>query len=446
MAIDASIISGLKAPQFESPTNALAKMLELQNAQQSNQLNSMKMDTYQRGVSDQNALSQLLGRQGFDPNSAEGRAELYRTAPTKAQDFLKANQDMRKSGSEIDKTQMESASKRIEMAGQAFGWVKDNPSAENAYAALDYLGKNGIFKPEEVAQFKGQVAANPGQVAQLATLAYQASLKAKDQLPTYQTRNTGGSTDTLGINPVTGQASVVSSVENTRSPENIANVNATMRGQNMTDARARETTTAGKIPPGYRLGGPGENELVARTGGPADLKIQGAFNQDTAALNNSTSSMDRLAVAANEAMKHPGLAGTAGLRGVIPNIPGGEAANAAALLNTLKSQVAFDVLQDMRNNSKTGGALGQVSDKEGQLLQANLAALDKSQSVEQLRASLQKIIDFSDKAKDRLRQAYNMKHGGLPTDNAGQAPSGLPNGLPPMSAIDAEIARRRGGK
>lgn len=120
--------------------------------------------------------------------------------------------------------------------------------------------------------------------------------------------------------------------------------------------------------------------------------------------------MDRLAVAANEALKHPGISGITGLRGVIPNLPGSDAADAQAKLNTLKSQVAFGVLQDMRNNSKTGGALGSVSDAEGKRLEANLAALENAQSEKQMKESLQKIIEYTNGAKDRLAAAYNMRH------------------------------------
>ena len=65
----------------------------------------------------------------------------------------------------------------------------------------------------------------------------------------------------------------------------------------------------------------------------------------------------------------------------------------------------------MRNNSKTGGALGAISDKENAMLQANLAALEKSQSFEQAQSSLRKIIAYTEGAKGRLNDAYNLKHG-----------------------------------
>ena len=121
-------------------------------------------------------------------------------------------------------------------------------------------------------------------------------------------------------------------------------------------------------------------------------------------------------------MKHPGLGGVTGISSMFPSIPGGDSADAQAKLNTLKSQVAFGVLQDMRNNSKTGGALGSVSDAEGKRLEANLAALENAQSEKQMKESLQKIIEYTQGAKDRLNSAYNLRHGGKTQQQAPQAP------------------------
>lgn len=171
---------------------------------------------------------------------------------------------------------------------------------------------------------------------------------------------------------------------------------------------AEMNKTSGKTPPGYRTTADGNLEPIP--GGPADNKLQGALNQDTSMLQNSNASFDRLASTANEILNHPGLAGITGVRGKVPDLPGSDAANARALLNTLKSQVGFGVLQEMRNNSKTGGALGSVSDAEGKRLENNLAALDTSQGIDQFKKELQAIVEYANGAKDRLREAYNMKH------------------------------------
>ncbi len=171
----------------------------------------------------------------------------------------------------------------------------------------------------------------------------------------------------------------------------------------------KEALDQGKTPQGYRK--TAEGNLEAIPGGPADLKQQGVLNTDTAMLQGSNAAFDRLGASANALLNHPGLAGITGLRGKIPNIPGSAAADAEAQLNTLKSQIGFGVMQELRNNSKSGSSgLGALSDAEGKRLEQNLAALDKAQSIEQMKSSLQSILDYSQGAKDRLRDVFNMKH------------------------------------
>ena len=173
-----------------------------------------------------------------------------------------------------------------------------------------------------------------------------------------------------------------------------------------------------KPPSGYRS--TAEGNLEAIPGGPADTKIQGQLNQDTAALNSSQAGLDRMQLEAERLLKHPGLEKTTGIMSVVPlagglaSVPGTDAANFKAGLENLKSQSGLAVLQEMRNNSKTGGALGQVSDFENKMLQANLATLDRAQSKSEFKAALEKIITYTESAKGRLRNAYNMKHQGKP--------------------------------
>lgn len=192
-------------------------------------------------------------------------------------------------------------------------------------------------------------------------------------------------------------------------------------------------------PIGYRKTATGGLEAIP--GGPADVKAGQQYATDTAQFAGATSSLDRLASAANEALQHPGLPGVAGLRGAIWNIPGSDAANAAADLQTLKTKVAFDVLQEMRNNSKTGGALGQVSDMEQKMLQSALGNLDKSQSIDQLKKNLAGIIDYTQRAKDRYAQAYALKHGPGALGNPSTVPTApsVGGGAPTMPAAPASV-------
>lgn len=70
-------------------------------------------------------------------------------------------------------------------------------------------------------------------------------------------------------------------------------------------------------------------------------------------------------------------------------------------LNTLKSSIAFGELTAMREASKTGGALGNVSNIELNLLENALAGLDSAQSPEDFKLQLTKAKD----SINRWRQA-----------------------------------------
>lgn len=183
------------------------------------------------------------------------------------------------------------------------------------------------------------------------------------------------------------------------------------------------------VPSGYRMTATGDLEPIP--GGPADFKREGAFNADVASMSATESALNRLAEEANALKAAPGLGGITGIRGVLPDIPGTDAANARAKLDTLKSQVAFGTLQAMRDASKTGGALGAVSEKELKLLESNLAAIGTAQSKEEFEKALSQIVKYTDEAKSRSRSAFNMKH----QSGTGGAPKGA--AVPVRSEEDA---------
>ena len=75
----------------------------------------------------------------------------------------------------------------------------------------------------------------------------------------------------------------------------------------------------------------------------------------------------------------------------LSSIPGTDSYNINKDLDTIKAIIGFSKLQEMRDASKTGGALGQISDRENQLLQSVLGSLDIGQSPEQFKQNLQAI-------------------------------------------------------
>lgn len=76
---------------------------------------------------------------------------------------------------------------------------------------------------------------------------------------------------------------------------------------------------------------------------------------------------------------------------------GGTAANdVRAMVNTIKANVGFDKLQQMRNASPTGGALGAVSEQENAMLQASIANLEQSQTQDQFIYNLDQVNTLYD--------------------------------------------------
>lgn len=79
---------------------------------------------------------------------------------------------------------------------------------------------------------------------------------------------------------------------------------------------------------------------------------------------------------------------TVGAGSYLSYIPGSSARDFNAEVDALKANIAFSELTAMREASKTGGALGAISDRELTLLQSSLGSLDTKQSPEAFKKSL----------------------------------------------------------
>ena len=92
-------------------------------------------------------------------------------------------------------------------------------------------------------------------------------------------------------------------------------------------------------------------------------------------------------------------------------IGGSDAADLEAALSTVTSAIGFKRLQDMREASPTGGALGAVSERELSQLNAALGSISQSQSKKQLKKNLERIkkhYQNSVKAINAQRMAYQQ--------------------------------------
>lgn len=108
---------------------------------------------------------------------------------------------------------------------------------------------------------------------------------------------------------------------------------------------------------------------------------------------------------------------TTGFGALVNWVPTSESRYFKSQLDTLKSAIAFGELTAMREASKTGGALGSVSDKEMRLLENALGALDQGMSPTQFKAQLKKIKDSINRWQEEANKSnYSSSSISSPSD------------------------------
>lgn len=102
------------------------------------------------------------------------------------------------------------------------------------------------------------------------------------------------------------------------------------------------------------------------------------------------------------------------MAGWASQIGGTPAADVKRLIDTVKANAGFNELQKMRDASPTGGALGQVTERELQFLQSVIGSLEQDQSSEQLIYNL-----------ERVKEAFlDIVHGPRNWGDEGNTPAG----------------------
>lgn len=178
------------------------------------------------------------------------------------------------------------------------------------------------------------------------------------------------------------------------------------------------------VPPGYRKTAKG---FEAIPGGPADPKVQAAqttvkldaktiatreaaYPQATLAVKNGEQNATQLIKEVNDLAEHKGLSGITGLiAGRTMNFSG-DARSAQADLKKIIAEGTLKVLTDLRAASKTGGALGNTSNKDIDLLQNAAAALDQTQNTEDFKRKLKDFAFTLERTKQNMREAYDMTY------------------------------------
>jgi len=139
-------------------------------------------------------------------------------------------------------------------------------------------------------------------------------------------------------------------------------------------------------------------------------KREAALPQATSAIKGFESKSDGFVNDLQKLRDHPGLSQITGVAaGRLPALTADGRA-AQALYDKVVAKGGFQALQDLRDASKTGGALGNVSNQEGKQLTASFSAIDRRQDAKDVRAAIDQAIGDVQGAKTRMREAYDATY------------------------------------
>lgn len=295
MPIDPSIAMGVKAPQFESPVNQLAQLLQVQSAQQQNQLGQAKLDEYQRATGRQNLVYQKMRELGDTATDDQRVGALKSLGEFDAADKVMAGQLARTKTDAEAKRSIAAAMKdnadvlnlKLQHHRDQLGPINDQQSAA-AWVAAMYQDKD--MAP--IVQASGRtleqtIASIPKDPTGFAQWKMQSSLGA-DKLVQFTTADA----NTVANNRQSG-ANAKLAADTARRGQDIS-ASTAIRGQDLTDARARDQLAQGKAPAGYRANQDGS--LVPIPGGPADPKNKPPteFQGKSAAFGARAEESDRI--------------------------------------------------------------------------------------------------------------------------------------------------------
>jgi hypothetical protein len=163
----------------------------------------------------------------------------------------------------------------------------------------------------------------------------------------------------------------------------------------------REEALSKKMTPASAMEGLAPKEIQAR---------EAKYPAATSAVKSFDSSAEKLAADLEKLSTHPGLSGISGLiYGRTPAITK-DARAAQALYDSILARGGFQELQNMRAASPTGGALGNVSNQEGQYLRDAFGALNRTQDTADLSRALRETASATRSSKQRVREAYDMTY------------------------------------
>lgn len=156
--------------------------------------------------------------------------------------------------------------------------------------------------------------------------------------------------------------------------------------------------------------------------------------KDWQSINLNMANLNLLTQKTMELQNSPGGKRIFGSYSYFPNWRGGEASDAQALHKSITSQMAKEALTALREASKTGGALGNVSDADIELLRTAIVSLEEAQSWKSAQNAITTVNKQMMVIRNKMIEGFERKHKSSPLGDdvtlgsrmVGVSPEGVP--------------------
>ncbi len=431
--IDYTIPGQFKGIQLESPMNAMAQAMQLRNLQETSQMNALKTREAQETSRQRNALAQYLANPNRPTDPLQLEADVRNVAPLLADQFVdtqlkRADLGIRTKEHEAKtleiKTKEEERKRAMskEQFQDAVGDLVSYDTVDQVLAALEQKLDAGQITRAQADQVIAGLPQNDAEIPAWQIKTMRGLLTPKEKLEDVRAaKKDVREEQRLGFEEtrVANEAARLE-LEDKRIQEQTRHANAMesigRAGADRAALQAAETARHNKAM--ERLDAARVNISAAAEERKAQQgetplsnkeiqKRESVLPQATAAIKGFEAKSESFIKDLKELRDHPGLSQITGLIAgrVLALTKEGRAAQ--ALYDKILAKGGFEALQQMREASKTGGALGNVSNQEGKQLQASFAAIDRRQDAADVKKSLDTAISDVEGARTRMREAYD---------------------------------------
>lgn len=443
MALDPNIALGVRQMEIANPLAQYAQVAQLQNFQNQDALAQYQLGAAQRTEARDIARMNALAQAGTD-EKAIGNALLKSGDIKGYSDFIKASREGQKALIDMQDLKLKQSRSFLDTLDA------NDPNASVQYLAWNeanhrdpilgpMLASRGISVDQARARITDAISKGPQAVADLINQSKLGVDKFMElnkpttqvvdqsgQRQVIQIPGLGGTPKTVGTYadvplPAAVQQQKIDIARNSRAPATPSAPVAVVDESGKTRYVSREEAIGKGMTPANAFEGLTPKEIQKR---------EAALPQARSSVTSFETKTDQFIKDLIALRDDTGLNQITGpIYGRTPSVSR-EGSRAQALYNKIFAKGGFQGLQDLREASKTGGALGNVSNEEGRRLEASVVGgLDRTQNIEDVKAGINDLIDSLNVSKARVRntfdETYQYKSGRGPAAPAAPDPLGI---------------------